>query len=769
MKGYAMSNNLYMYTFPSYYYEVDDNLVVIKDENGNSVKKTNPRIKIGDSTRDIETRIMEQMGTSNGEECIILKSWEDFPVRDYKVHSELEALDDVFRIRDAHGKEWFQGPEDDIIKCINSVKYGAFRINNYSMREEQWGAVEKTMDYFDSGGVEFLWNAKMRFGKTFASYELMAISNFKKVLIITYKTDVRNNWKNELLDHVDFDRYKFIDSCDYSSSNIIEKLDDYTVVFSSFQDMHLSDDDVKAKFINISNEEFDLIILDEVHYGAGTDKAKSVLEYLNYERVLHLSGTPIKLLNSNKFGEDQIFNWTYMDESKFKKEEIDRLGVEEAFKNGEYFWLPSINFFIYNIDDEAIEKCNNLDEGFAVSDFFKVAEGEFVNYQFVKSFIDKMVDKDDNTSPFFNNLVKSPLDHGLWILPGVAECVAMANILEGIPYFKSTKIICAVGTVYNSGSEALTDVLKSIKEANHGYSEYKRTVTLTCGMLTTGVTVPDWNYVLFLDNTTSAEKYFQAAFRAQSSNRRVGKEECYVFDYNPIRTLKVVYDYASINSDTSSGKRRAVEEFLRTINIMSYDNNEVVKIEASDILDVGMFSITPSVTAGRFINSRALAPAYKIAELLLSDNQELVLIFDALNGNIKRRSNYSNKSKVVNITSNNIKTKSRTTKSSKSREDNPEEPKYNSIEKSKMAKRYESIRRFVETLPSILYLSSAREGSFVDFVDRVDYSMLEDMTMVNKDMILKMIEFGFFNPNYISDSIEGFKNIEFSIIEKESL
>lgn len=465
-----------------------------------------------------------------------------------------------------------QDVKDAITELRTGVRLEGMRTWTFPMRQEQQTAVDMTADYFEQAKIEdpdrppkFLWNAKMRFGKTFATYQLAKKMGFKKILVLTFKPAVEAAWQEDISHHVDFEGWQFVSNKEAKFD--AKKLDEQyeacdpnkpIVVFGSFQDMLGTNDGggIKAKneFIHATN--WDLVAFDEYHFGAWRENAKNLSEKFDEEKndfdlekyqaeeagnainetflpitafhYLYLSGTPFRALNSGEFLEDQVFNWTYADEQSAKESWNQ--------KNGEnpYAALPKMVMLTYKVPESITEIAVNegYDE-FDINEFFKAKEQEkgkpetarFVYEDYVQKWLEMIQGKympvdglklgnERPPMPFSDATLLNVLSHTLWYLPDVASCFAMANLLgqaQNKPAFGQYKVIVCAGTKAGIGIDALPPVLNAM-----GDPLQTRTITLSCGKLTTGVTVRPWSGVFMLRNLKSPESYFQTAFRVQS-------------------------------------------------------------------------------------------------------------------------------------------------------------------------------------------------------------------------------------------------------------
>jgi len=571
-------------------------------------------LKVGQTTRDVKKRVAEQLKTAN--------------IKNYKIElDQIAERDDGTRFTDHEVRaalvkkkfantelEWMRCTLKDVKAVLIALRTGqpiaGSRDQNFPMRAEQRAAVEKTHDYFHSIWKEdmhavprFLWNAKMRFGKTFTSYQLAKKLGAKRVLVVTFKPAVEDAWQTDLESHVDFDGWQY-QSRNSGSDPTKVSASKPLVYFGSFQDLLGRDDAGNIKPNNewLHKVKWDLVVFDEYHFGAWRETAKELfegeedavskkeakLEYaagletmnedlavlseketeflpITTKAYLYLSGTPFKALSTGEFIEEQIFNWTYTDEQRAKEE----FEIKNPGKWNPYGALPQMRLLTYQMPDElvAIASAGEFDE-FDLNAFFE-SSGAGVLAQFKhKSDVQKWLDiirggyaskavehlKTGTRPPFpYSDVRLLPyLQHSFWFLPNVAACYAMANLLTERQnvFWHDYDAIVAAGASAGIGLAALPPVRAAI-----GSGFDTKTITLSCGKLTTGVTVPQWSSILMLRNLKSPESYFQAAFRVQSpwsiknpngdnpNEEEILKPACFVFDFAPTRALRQLSEY----------------------------------------------------------------------------------------------------------------------------------------------------------------------------------------------------------------------------------
>ena len=629
-------------------------------------------VKVGYTERDVDTRIKEQIGASHVPyELLYTESamTEDGSVfMDHDVHAILERKG-FRKLNIPDDNEWYNCSVGDVKAAMIELKTGvrtdAKRTWSFKMRPEQQRAVQRTEAYFRDAkkadpthAPKFLWNAKMRFGKTFASYELAKKMGFKKVLVLTFKPAVESAWREDLVSHLDFDGWQFISNKDAHNQSInIDQQYAHAdqkrpiVVFGSFQDLLGTNENggIKAKNEFIHSTNWDLVIFDEYHFGAWRENAAKLFDNPDEEAsadfdmekykleeadnaynetflpittsyYLFLSGTPFRALNSGEFIEEQIFSWTYSDEQRAK----------ENWKGSgnPYLSLPRMVMLTYKIPDaiRQIAMQGEFNE-FDLNVFFSAKPTEknkpetsrFVYENEVQKWLDlirgsylpsnvddlKLGQDKRPPMPYSDTRLLNVLSHTLWFLPNVASCFAMKNLLDQKQnaFYHDYAINVCAGTKAGIGLDALAPVQHSM-----GDPLKTKTITLSCGKLTTGVTVKPWTGVFMLRNLKSPETYFQTAFRVQSpwavrdesGAETIMKQECYVFDFALDRALRQVSDYSCRLDVNESNPEKKVAEFISFLPVLAYDGSTMRQISAQDVLDIAMAGTSATLLARRW-------------------------------------------------------------------------------------------------------------------------------------------------------------------------
>lgn len=782
-------------------------------------------IKVGYTERDVEKRIAEQMHTSGVSYKILLKEsamcQDGTCFSDHDVHAILRRKGFPQLKEGADRNEWFKCSIGDIRAALTELHTGirldGNRTQTFKMRPEQQLAVKRTMEYYASAkkdeptrAPKFLWNAKMRFGKTFASYELAKKMGFKRILVLTFKPAVESAWSEDLMTHVDFEGWQFVSNKDAHSGSI--NIDQQyaqadksrpIVVFGSFQDLLGTNENggIKAKNEFIHSGNWDLVIFDEYHFGAWRENAKKLFDNPDEEadtefdpeqykqdeadnaynetflpittsHYLFLSGTPFRALNSGEFIEDQIYNWTYSDEQRAKENWIG--------SGNPYLSLPRMVMLTYRIPDSIrqIAMQGEFDE-FDLNIFFsakgKGAEAKFTYENEVQKWLDlirgsylpasvddlKLGQDKRPPMPYSDTRLLNVLSHTMWFLPNVASCQAMANLLaqkQNSYYNQKYKVIVCAGTKAGIGLDALAPV-----QAAMGDPLVTNTITLSCGKLTTGVTIRPWTGIFMLRNLKSPETYFQAAFRVQSpweikddsSERIIMKQECYVFDFALDRALRQISDY-SCRLDVNEGNpEKKVAEFINFLPVLAYDGSTMRQINAQDVLDIAMAGTSATLLAKR----------WESALLVNVDNDTLTRLMnnkDALDALMNIEGFRSLNSDIETIIN-----KSEAVKKAKKDGDGKLTPKEKK-ELSDEEKEYKSMRKqiqeklikFATRVPVFMYLTDYRERSLKDVITQLEPGLFKKVTGLGVKDFELLCSIGVFNASLMNDAIFKFKRYE---------
>lgn len=523
---------------------------------------------------------------------------------DKEVHNVLERSGIKKKVFDTVNKanEWFITDLETVKRAIAAVKAGRSSLSSaevtreYSpivFRPEQQEAISKTKKQFKKGN-QMLWNAKMRFGKTLSALQVVKDMVFQRTLILTHRPVVDAGWFEDF-GKIFYDRKDFA----YGSKNNGESYSSlerqaeshglHYVYFASMQDLRGSE--LVGGNFDKNNEVFatdwDLIIVDEAHEGTQTELGKAVMGELVKEqtKVLRLSGTPFNLLDD--FKEDEIYTWDYVMEQRAKVS-WDELHFGDP---NPYASLPTLNIFTYDLG-RLLHEFVDEDVAFNFREFFRVNEsGSFCHEKDVRAFLNLLTKEDkDSLYPYANEEYRNIFRHTLWMVPGVKEARALSAMLQTHPVFQHFKVVNVAGD--GDQDEESRDALEAVEQAIGKDPDATRTITLSCGRLTTGVSVKAWTAVFMLSGSynTAASSYMQTIFRVQTPatiNGRM-KEQCYVFDFAPDRTLKVIAETAQISSKagkTSQSDRKAMGEFINFCPIISIDGSQMNRFDVPRMLE----------------------------------------------------------------------------------------------------------------------------------------------------------------------------------------
>lgn len=499
------------------------------------------------------------------------KSW----FHDHDVHEVLKRSG-VKKPKHLDGAEWFKTDLETAKNAIKAVKEGHSALQTISektpsyeimLRPEQKSAVEQTKRNFKKN-KKMLWNAKMRFGKTLTSLQLIKEEKYSKVLIMTHRPVVSDSWFEDFGKmKMSEENYRFGSETRGERLENLKLCDTPFIYFVSIQKLRY--DGGKANLTEFSDVDWDLIIIDEAHEGTQTELADNVLKSLEKPetKILALSGTPFNI--QDQYDESSVYTWDYTMEQRAKT----AWEYEHPTERNPYETLPKVNMFTFEMKHK--ERFTDESKAFNFREFFRVDEhGELVHKADVNAFLDNITNQDSNTDyPFSTEQYRNELRHTLWLMPGVKEANAFEKLLSAHQIFgQEYKIINVVkDDKFDNNEVATAGDLNKVRQAIGDPSETK-TITLTVRKLTTGVNIPEWTAVLFLSNTNSAMNYLQAAFRAQTpfSHEKLGmKKNCYIFDFAPDRALSVMAESAQVNSGVGKKNTQEQKDMLtRLLNFM---------------------------------------------------------------------------------------------------------------------------------------------------------------------------------------------------------
>ena len=781
-------------------------------------------LKVGYTAHDVQKRVAAQYPTK--------RPGDDLPYKIVYHDTAVKEDGTVFTDKLVHrwlkrngfentGGEWFRCSVGDVRAAVYALKNGIeneeHRTETFGMRDEQKEAVEKTAEYFNNYSKEtgrtphFLWNCKMRFGKTFTAYQLAKVMRWKRILVLTFKPAVESAWEEDLKTHVDFDGWQFISRTSeltYDTANHNRPI----VCFGSFQD-YLGKNKVGG--IKVKNEwvhsvNWDVIILDEYHYGAWRENAKDLfynedkaeqqaqdgeaMDYFNEDNMpittnhyLYLSGTPFRAIASGEFIEEQIFNWTYSDEQ-------ERKANWKGEGENPYAMMPRMVLMTYQLPEALIRVAQEgeFDE-FDLNEFFAADFSDGADYNFAlfrhEDEVQKWLDlirgayrehiKSDLTlrnekppMPFSHAPLLRVLNHTFWFLPSVASCYAMRNLMaqRNNSFYHDFKIIVAAGSEAGIGVNALQPVRKAM-----GNPLETRTITLSCGKLTTGVTVKPWSGIFMLRNSSSPETYFQAAFRVQSpwvmknptatdpNRNEIMKRECYVFDFAPNRALRQISDYSCrLNVDGTQPEKK-VADFIKFLPVLAYDGMHMKQVDAAGILDIAMSGTSATLLARRW-ESALLVNVDNITLQRILNNPEAM---EALM-NIEGFRSLNLKKDIQAIINKSEAVKKAKKKANDQDLTNQEKRKLTEDEKEMKSKRkqiQDKLIKFATRIPVFMYLTDYREENLKDIITQLEPGLFQKVTgLTVKDFEL-LVSLNVFNSALMNDAVYKFKRYEDSSLD----
>lgn len=766
-------------------------------------------LKVGYTEREAADRIAEQWpGGLKAYRIELIESamrTDGTSFTDHDIHRHLRA-----RGHKNTTHEWFKCTIKDvkaaIVAVMNRDANVEDRTHSFGLRPEQREAIDLTASYFKRARKQqperaphFLWNAKMRFGKTFASYELAKRMGWKKVLVLTFKPVVKHAWADDLNRHVDFEGWQFI-SRDTELTYETADPNKPIVCFGSFQDFlqRTRSGAIKAKNEWVHLTQWDCVILDEYHYGAWRENAKGlfgadedeegeVKDEVTADEVafdesilpietgayLYLSGTPFRALASGEFIEEQIYNWTYSDEQRAKRD-------WKGPGSNPYAELPRLVLMTYTLPDEIrqVAEQGEFNE-FDLNEFFR-AEGDHVDAKFehedeVQKWLnlirgaykgatidDLKLGRDKPPLPFSDARLMGVLNHTFWFLPSVASCFAMRNLLKAKSnvFYHDFNIAVAAGARAGIGAASLPPVLEAMDEPLKSKS-----ITLSCGKLTTGVTVRPWTGMLMLRKLSSPESYFQAAFRVQSPwtvkdenlNDVIVKPECYVFDFAPNRALRQIADYGSRLATDETTPEQRVTELVGFLPVLAYDGSSMRQLDASAILDIATAGTSATLLAKRWESVLLVNVDDSTLTRLMNDPKAMEALsniegFRNLNADLET---IINRSEQIKDAKRKIADGEEPTSQEK-RELTEAEKERKSLRKQVQ----EKLIKFAARIPVFMYLTDYREQRLKDVITKIEPALFKRVTGLTTEDFERLVGLGVFNSGLMNDAVWKFRRYE---------
>ena len=785
-------------------------------------------LKVGQTTRDVKQRVAEQLKTAAIKNYRIELD-ESAECNDGSIFSDHEVRAALVRKGSAKVElEWVRCTVKDVkavlIELRTGQKFAGTHHETFPLRREQIEAVDKTFDYYQSIWAEnrnaaprFLWNAKMRFGKTFTTYQLARKLAARRVLVVTLKPAVEDAWQTDVESHADFDGWQYLSRASGCDPTQIDR-NKPVVYFGSFQDLLGRDaaGNIKPKNEWLHTVNWDLVVFDEYHFGAWRDTAKELfegeeeavakkeakLEYaggledmnedltvlsemeteflpITTRAYLYLSGTPFKALATGEFIEEQIFNWTYTDEQRAK----EAFAATNPGQRNPYGALPQMRLLTYQMPDEllAIASGGEFDE-FDLNAFFEASgTGKAAKFKH-KSDVQKWLDiirggytaksvehlKTGTRPPFpYSDVRLLPyLQHSFWFLPNVAACQAMANLLaeKHNTFWREYAVVVAAGASAGIGLEALPPVRQAI-----GSGFATKTITLSCGKLTTGVTVPQWSSILMLRNLKSPETYFQAAFRVQSpwsiknpngdnpNEEEILKPVCFVFDFAPTRALRQLSEYGIGLSPNEPNPENAVKDLVSFLPVLAYDGANMTQIDAGGILDIAMAGTSATLLARKW-ESALLVNVDNDTLRRIMDNPEAMAAVERIEGWRALGDNIIetiiNKSEKVKELKKKAKDKDLSAKEKK--ELTAEEKEY----KSRRKLVQEKLIKFATRIPAFMYLTDFRENTLQDVITKLEPDLFLAVTGLTVRDFHLLVRLKVFNTEQMNQAVFAFRRYE---------
>ena len=788
-------------------------------------------LKIGQTTRDVKKRVAEQLKTA--------------AIKNYAIELDEDATrkDGLFftdyEVRAALVKKGFKNTELEWVRCekkdvqtvVTELRTGekvtGTHHETFSMRDEQQAAVNQTFEYFQSIWDEnkgppprFLWNAKMRFGKTFTSYQLAKKMNARRVLVVTFKPAVEDAWQSELENHKDFDGWRYLSrSSGGAATKAATKVDKDSpfVYFASLQDLlGRKQGHIKSRNEWLHTINWDLVIFDEYHFGAWRETTKQLFaseeeriekeeeKYENASKVmeqvadlgealeeesnllpitsrafLYLSGTPFRAIKSGEFIEEQIFNWTYTDEQQAKENFATKFPEEK----NPYSALPQMRLLTYQMPDEllAVASGGEFDE-FDLNTFFEASEpkgkAEFKHKSDVQKWLDIIrggympstaeLLKAGSRPPFpYSDVRLLPYaQHSFWLLPNIASCQAMASLLAARhnTFWHDYKVIVVAGNSAGMGKQALPPVRTAI---GNGFDT--KTITLSCGKLSTGVTVAQWSSILMLRNLKSPETYFQTAFRVQSpwsiknpNGDDPGEEEilkpvCFVFDFAPTRALRQLSEYGIGLEPHEPNPENSVKDLISFLPVLAYDGAHMSQLDAGKILDIAIAGTSATLLARKW-DSPLLINVDNATLSRVLDNPDALSAVERIEGWRSLGDNV-----IETIINKGEKVKELKKKEKDGKISDKEKKELTAEEKEFKSKRQlvqEKLIKFATRIPAFMYLTDFRENTLQDVITKLEPDLFQTVTGLTEDDFKLLVKLKVFNTERMNQAVFAFRRYE---------
>lgn len=711
------------------------------------------------------------------------------------------------------GGEWFETTVAEVQAAVvavrNGTAYESNRTYDFPMRPEQEDAVAVTAGYFtahagDSKASKFLWNAKMRFGKTFTAYQLAREMGWNRILVLTYKPAVQAAWHDDLVSHVDFEGWHYVDR-NTPIGEMNARADDPKplVWFASFQDLGGKDASGKVKEHNenVHLINWDCIVLDEYHFGAWRDSARDLYDPadkalaeaeepedwvtdedlgLTSKHYLYLSGTPFRAITNGEFTEDQVFNWTYI------AEQAAKANWDGGDGPNPYVDLPRMEMYAYSMGSDAHTVADDNEfNGFSLSEYFRAAKADsgrksskvlpgdyvFADATGVSEFLEMLRGKLTDQmkiglitgkkppfpyeSPDFTQSVR----HSVWYMADVASCYAMSDMLRLHPYFSGFEIHVAAGTGAGMGAAAKPPVEALIKRANT--ENASGSITLSCGKLMTGVTIREWGAILMLRSLKSPESYFQSAFRVQSpwSNRlpngeiQVRKKTVYIFEFDPNRALSLIAEYGMKLATTGDvAPQQAIGDLINYLPIFQFGNGQMRQLDAADVLNIATTGVGATALAARW-NSPLLVDVNEHTLTALLDHPELLKTLEQ----IEDFRNLTNMAQQIITSTKKLKATERDKGKGNLNTGERKEKKETASLRKEIR---EKLQKFLAKIPVFMYVTDYREEALRDIIESLDSALFTRVTGLTVEDFRLLNTIGVFNASQMDAAIWQFRAFE---------
>jgi len=676
------------------------------------------------------------------------------------------------------------GTLEELEQEINKVISGTTK-TSFKPHPEQKTAIDKITKYFLEGNdnKEFLLAAKMRYGKNVTVLDTIKTLNehsddYKNCLVITYKPAVFSSLKDDVEKFAEFNNFEVIDinkvkniPLTSDKVRIFVSSAQYALYGSDDKDVDINegkksdeellkltpeeeadqlqktayDDFLKKKNIEkLKSIHFGLIMADEYHYGTKSAKFQHLLSELDYDKIIYVSGTAMKDMATGKFNNDQIYNWTYIEEQKKRKKEL-----KEKEKNPDGYYphidMPKMHFYKMELSPEAKRLAIDRglyteDQGFSFTKFIDTNEktGKLENEELAKILVSQIIGNNPLFSIHASGVQGTSLDHTFWVMAKkTAGIKALAKVMEGMPEFKNKYVIIPATGDLNGN---IDKVKNKIKEAENSG---KKSITMSCYRFKEGTTVPEWGGVVMLDDGHSAEEYLQAIFRCQSPGRKGGppKENCYVFDYNPQRLLSIYHDIAQWSSAKGKeGQFDMVKQFLNYAPILQSDGNKMVEVSADEVIHhFQMYGKFSEKMANERVFNFEFAKGL-MDEDIINDLSDISPERNAKNIELNNQGTKAGKNANIEIT----------------RKEGIEDEDEELIKGLSLESQREKVRNILRRLPTFLFTSEEDEKTIWDVIDTDEEELFEEICGISTNVLKKLVHRRIINGNVLNETIEYF-------------